>query len=277
MQVAIYIRVSTLDQAREGYSLAAQEKTLRAWCDSHSHIVYNVYADEGISGKDIIHRPAMQQMLDDANNRKFNLILVWALSRFTRSVADLYGTLNMLQKHNVAFTSFTESFDTSSAMGRAMVGVCGVFAQLERELTAERVCAAMAERAAQGKRTASYALGYDRDGKDSFRINPAGAEIIHYIFDKYEEFRSLSAVAECCNLRGYRGLRGCLFTAESIRKILTHSVYCSYNAYHNSLYQGIHPAIISVKQYNHVQRLLARNGAGRKCKHPYTEIRLTNL
>lgn len=279
MRVAIYIRVSTLDQAREGYSLPAQEKALRGWCKEHNHTVYNdaIYADEGISAKDITHRPSMQQMIADAQQHKFDLILVWSLSRFTRSMSDLCSTLALLQKHNIAFASLTESFDTSSATGRLMINILGAFAQMEREQTSERVKFAQAERAAQGKRTASYALGYVRNGKDSFCVNPAGAKIVHYIFDRYEEFRNISAVAECCNLRGFRGLHGCLFTAESIRKVLTRPLYCGYNSYHNSLYQGIHPAIISVKQYNHVQRLLTRNGVGRKCKHPYTEIHLTKL
>ena len=95
MDAAIYIRVSTLDQAREGYSLAAQEYTLRRWCDQNGHNVVAVYADEGISAKDIHHRPAMQQLLLDVKQHKFDMVLVWALSRFTRSVSDLYNCLSI--------------------------------------------------------------------------------------------------------------------------------------------------------------------------------------
>ena len=98
MKVAIYIRVSTEEQAREGYSLAAQERSLREKCSREGWEVYDVYADRGISGKDITHRPAMTTMLDDASRHEFDLILVWALSRFTRSVADLYTTYENLQK-----------------------------------------------------------------------------------------------------------------------------------------------------------------------------------
>ena len=274
MRVAIYIRVSTVDQAREGYSLPAQEKALRTWCKEHKHNVYNdvVYADEGISAKDITHRPAMQQLLDDAQQHKFDSILVWSLSRFTRSMSDLCNTLTVLQRNNIEFISLTESFDTRTAVGRLMVNILGAFAQMEREQTSERVKFAQAERAAQGKRTASYALGYSRDGKDTFCVNPATAKIVRYIFNKYEEFKSLSAVAECCNLSGYRGLCGCVFTAESIRKILTRPLYCGYNVYHGKLYRGSHQAIIEVKQYNHVQRLLDRSRSGRNCKHPYVTI-----
>lgn len=165
MKAAVYIRVSTLDQAREGYSLSAQRKTLTEWCATRGYEVYNVYADEGISAKDITHRPACQAMLEAAYNSEFDIILIWALSRFTRSVADLYDTWDKLQKHNVGVVSCTEGFDTSTPTGRAMMGVLGVFAQMERELTAERVSFALAERASQGKRTCSDVLGYDLDGR----------------------------------------------------------------------------------------------------------------
>ena len=177
-QVAIYIRVSTLDQARDGYSLDAQEKTLRKWCEERKYNVYDLYADKGISGKDIEHRPDINRLLNDAKNGKFDLVLFWALSRFTRSVSDLYSTMEKFQKWNVSMISYTESFDTSTPMGRAMIGVVGVFAQLERELTSERVSAAMLERATQGKRTCSEILGYDLDGKDSFKINKKEAFLL---------------------------------------------------------------------------------------------------
>ena len=138
---ALYIRVSTLDQAREGYSLAAQQAALEAWAAQKSYAT-QLYADEGISGKDIGHRPAMRQMLADVEAGKIAVVAVWALSRLTRSVADLYATLELLAARGVALISHTEGFDTGTPTGRAMMGLLGVFAQMEREITAERVRAA---------------------------------------------------------------------------------------------------------------------------------------
>lgn len=122
---ALYIRVSTLDQAREGYSLAAQQAALEAWAAAHSYAT-QLYADEGISGKDIGHRPAMRQMLADVEAGKITVVAVWALSRLTRSVADLYTTLELLAANGVALISHTEAFDTSTPTGRAMMGLLGV-------------------------------------------------------------------------------------------------------------------------------------------------------
>lgn len=255
---AIYIRVSTLDQAREGYSLDAQEQTLRKWCSDHKYRIYDLYADRGISGKDIDHRPDMIRLMRDAQAGHFNAVVFWALSRFTRSVQDLYSTMTKFQKWNVSMVSYTESFDTSTPMGRAMIGIVGVFAQLERELTGERVSAAMLARAQKGKRTCSEILGYDLKGKDSFSINEKEAEFVRFCFDKYLERKNLTEVAELCRKKGYRGKRGKIPNAYTVSVILTRPQYCGYNTFLDRVYKGNHEPIISVETYNRVQRLLMR-------------------
>ena len=258
LRVAIYIRVSTLDQAREGYSLDAQERTLRKWCADRKHEIYDVYIDPGISGKDIDHRPEMVRLMEDAKNKHFDTVLFWALSRFTRSVSDLYTTMSKFQAWEISLVSYTESFDTSTPMGRAMIGIVGVFAQLERELTSERVSACLAERARQGKRTCNEILGYDLDGRDSFKIIPEEAEYVRFVFDNYLIYKNLSQVAELCRQRGYRGKRGRLPTAYSIQVILSRPQYCGYNTFKGAIYKGNHLPIISVDTYNRVQSLLRR-------------------
>ena len=262
---ALYIRVSTLDQAREGYSLAAQQAALEAWATAHGYAT-QLYADEGISGKDIRHRPAMRQMLADVEAGKIAVVAVWALSRLTRSVADLYAMQDLLVSHNVGLFSHTEGSDTSSPTGRAMMGLLGIFAQWEREVTAERVRDALAERAAQGKRTCHCVLGYDLSGADDLIINPAEAEMVRYIFAKYLEHRSLSAVAELCRIKGYHGKRGRQMCAWSVRIILSRPIYAGYNSWHGQLIKGSHQPLISVADFNRVQRLLANPLTGRKAR-----------
>ena len=258
MRIAIYIRVSTLDQARDGYGLAAQRRALEAWAEAHGYTIVCVYEDAGISGRDIAHRPAMQELLADADAGRYDIILVWSLSRLTRSVADLYNTWERIQLHNIGLISYTESFDASTPTGRAMMGLLGIFAQMEREITAERVRAAMAERAVQGKRTCNEVLGYDLDGTDSLTINEAEAEQVRYIYARYAEYRNLSTVAELCALMGYHGKRGGVFRAEHIKVILTRPVYAGYNSFRGQLYPGLHDPIISHTDYNRIQRMLHR-------------------
>ena len=255
-RVVIYIRVSTIDQAREGYSLAAQRHILEEWAISHGHEVVYVYEDSGISGKDVSHRPAMVRLLEDARLNKFDIVLVWSLSRLTRSVADLYTTWELLKTYHIGLMSYTETFDTNTPAGRAMMGFLGVFAQMEREITAERVKVAMAERAAMGKRTCNEVLGYDLDGSDSLRINENEAERVRYIFDKYIEYQNLSAVAELCALRGYWGKRGRKLKAQHIKTVLTRPIYIGYNSYCGKLYRGNFEPIISERQFERAQKIL---------------------
>lgn len=273
-RVAIYIRVSTLDQAKEGYSLDAQENTLRKWCDDRKYTVYDLYADRGISGKDIEHRPDMNRLLRDAKNGEFDVVLFWALSRFTRSVSDLYHTMENFQKWNVDMISYTESFDTSTPMGRAMIGIVGVFSQLERELTSERVSAALTERAVQGKRTCSEILGYNLKGRDSFKINEEEAEYVRFCFSEYLKRKNLTEVATEARKQGYKGKRGKYPTAYSIQKILTRTQYCGYNIFHGEIYKGNYDPIIDIETYNKTISLLRRQGknVGRKRIDPLIRI-----
>lgn len=266
LRAAIYTRVSTEGQAEEGYSLDSQERLARERCSREGWEVVGVYTDAGISGKDVQHRPAFQRLVQDAVQGQIDVIVFWALSRFTRSVADLYNTWADLGS-DVALISLTEPFDTSTAMGRAMMGMLAVFAQMEREITAERVRAAMLERARQGKRTCNEVLGYDIVGRDQLRINAAEAERVRYIFDRYLEYKCLSAVAELCRLRGYAGKRGRAQKPESIKKILTRPVYAGYNVYKGTLYKGNHEAIVSPRTFNRVQRLLVRQGYKPRTPH----------
>lgn len=255
MTAAIYIRVSTLDQAREGYSLAAQQRVLEEYCAKVGDTVYKVYADEGISGKDIKHRLAFQELIDDVKQQKFNTIYIWALSRFTRSVSDLYKVSELLAEKGIRLVSITEGFDTTTPTGRAMMGVIGVFAQMERELTAERVRLAMSERAKQGKRTCSDVLGYARDGKDGMKIVEDEAIVVRLIFEKYLLYKKLLPVADLLNAMGIRGKRGGTLTAESVRKIICCPIYIGYYRYNGELYKGNFEPIISEKDWHKAQKI----------------------
>lgn len=186
----------------------------------------------------------MRRLVQDAENGCFDIVVFWALSRFTRSAGDLYKTMEKFEKCGVSLASFTETFDTSSPMGRAMIGIMGVFAQMEREITAERVRAAMEVRAAKGLLTVSYMLGYDRVGQ-TLTINEAEAEYVRYAYEQYLIHKNLIEVAKLCNERGYKGKRGKKPTAYTVYVILTRVRYCGYNTYHGDICPGRYPAIIS--------------------------------
>jgi site-specific DNA recombinase len=256
LRAALYIRVSTERQALEGYSIAAQTHNLTRGCEMHGYEVTATYIDEGLSGKDIVHRPGLLKLLAEAKNGQFDVVYFWSLSRLTRSVADLYDIYQKLSKKGVEIRSHTEPIDTTTPVGRAVMGVLVVFAQMEREITSERIYYAMEERARQRKHTAMDTLGYDVvDGE--LKVNVDESERVKYIFEKYLEYKNIAALAELCIAKGYIGKRGGVFSIWTILKVLTRPVYCGYNSFDGALYKGFHEPIISVKIFNKVQELLA--------------------
>lgn len=260
LRAAIYIRVSTSWQAEEGYSLEAQEHLLREYCKGRKMTVTDVYADEGISAKDVNHRPEMQRLLRDATEYKYDLIVVWKLTRFTRSLNDLVNTCELLNQYGVDLVSYSEAFDCSTPSGKMVRNILGTIAQFEREVIGENVLMAMQRKAELGDRTCSGVLGYDLDGKTSLSINETEAEYVRFCFSEYLKRKNLSEVAVEARRLGYHGKRGKIPVAHSILVIITRPIYCGYNSFHGNAYKGNHPPIVSIETYNKVQSLLRRQG-----------------
>ena len=150
-RVFIYVRVSTTQQYEEGYSIPQQIERLQKYCEANEWQVIKVYVEDGHSGG-TMERPALQKMFKEIPKEHPDLILVDKLDRLSRSQFD---TLYMIQKvfdpQGVAFVSRAESFDTSSAFGKAMVGILAVFAELERSRIKERMIDGKEGRAKEGK------------------------------------------------------------------------------------------------------------------------------
>lgn len=269
MKAAIYTRVSTEEQAREGYSLAAQEKVLCDYCKLKNIEVVEVYSDEGISAGTMIKRPAMLRMLKDAKEQKFDVILVWKLTRFSRNLKDILNACDDLEKYGVYLQSFSENFDGKTPAGRLMRGVIGLMGQFEREVLSENVVLGLTERAHGGARTCSQLLGYDVIKGGSMTVNKVEAEIVKFIFSSYLKCKNLTKVAALCREKGYRGKRGRKFDAFKIEVVLTRFVYAGFYNWHNKPLKGDFESIISVKTYNKAQQLLKSQGSiiGRSRKH----------
>lgn len=148
MRVAIYARVSTIDK---GQDPELQIKPLRAYCEARGWALSDEYIDKGISGsKD--KRPELSRLLDAARKRQIDVILVWKLDRFGRSLKHLVTTLEELNGLGISFISYSENIDLSSATGRLMFHIIASMAEFERELIKERVKAGIQNARAKGKR-----------------------------------------------------------------------------------------------------------------------------
>ena len=138
MIAAVYIRVSTEDQAREGFSLGEQKEKLLQLCAFKGYEVFKAYEDAGISAKDMEHRPAFQEMLQDMKDGKINYIVAYKLDRVTRSVRDLEELISQLEKYNCYLVCDRDDVNTSTANGRFFVRMLTVLSQLEIEIVSER-------------------------------------------------------------------------------------------------------------------------------------------
>jgi site-specific DNA recombinase len=253
MKAAIYIRVSTQEQV-ENYSIESQRERLEAFVKAKGWITYETYIDGGYSGSNI-ERPALQKLLKDLH--KIDVVVVYRLDRLSRSQRD---TLSLIEEHfltnNVDFVSITETLDTSTPFGKAMIGILSVFAQLERETITERMRMGLVKRAEAGLRVmgGDYdPAGYKRN-EGLLELVPEEAEHIQKAYDLYEQYHSITKVQKRLKELGYS-----VWRFRRYRDILANRLYCGYVAFAGKYYKGLHEAIITEEQFERVQKLLSRH------------------
>ena len=195
----IYIRVSTEDQAREGFSLGEQEEKLKQLCDYKGYEVYKVYCDAGISAKDMEHRPKFQEMLKDMKDGKINYIVAYKLDRVTRSVRDLEELISQLEKYNTYLVCDRDDVNTSTANGRFFVRMLTVLSQLEIEIVSERTKFGLNGAIKSGHLPGQVALGFRKDGNRKTIIDPATAPIIKRVFDLYLQGKTFLQISNIFN------------------------------------------------------------------------------
>lgn len=186
-RAAVYTRVSTDDQAREGTSLAEQRERLLAFCRSQGWEVHDVYEDDGYSGKDL-DRPAMRRLIQDARDRRFDVVVVYKLDRLSRRQKDVLHLLeDVFEPAGVGFKSAVEPFETTTPFGRATLGMLAVFAQLERDTIQARTEGGKRRRMAEGALVSiprTYGYTYDKAARD-LRVDEEEAQWVRRIFAWY--------------------------------------------------------------------------------------------
>ena len=199
----IYIRVSTEDQAREGFSLAEQKEKLLQLCKFKEYEVFKVYEDAGISAKDMEHRPAFQEMLQDMRNRKINYIVAYKLDRITRSVRDLEELILELEKYNCYLVCDRDDVNTSTANGRFFVRMLTVLSQLEIEIVSERTKFGLNGAIKSSHLPGPAPLGYKKDGNKKTIIDETTKPIIERIFKMYLEGKSFQQISNTLMKKNY--------------------------------------------------------------------------
>lgn len=256
MNVGCYVRVSTQEQYQNGHSIDEQIDRTTKYCAAMRWTVYRVYTDGGQSGA-TMNRPALQQMIQDIKAGHIDKVLVYKLDRLSRSQRDtLFLIEDVFLANHIDFVSMSESFDTSTAFGRAMIGILSVFAQLEREQIRERMTMGKEARAKEGRFNGGrfWPTGYDyRDGE--LIVNDYEAMQVRKIFDLAEQNRPLSGIATDLNNAGMVGRYG-PWCHQSVTRILRSQTYIGKISYGGEWHEGHHEPLVSVDQFNAVQKIL---------------------
>ena len=254
MRVAIYVRVSTDEQAKEGYSIPAQKERLRSFCESQGWEIVQEYIEEGWSAKDL-DRPQMKRLLKDIKKGNIDVVLVYRLDRLTRSVLDLYLLLQTFEKYNVAFRSATEVYDTSTAMGRLFITLVAALAQWERENLAERVKFGIEQMIDEGKKPGGHSpYGYKFDKNFNCTIIEDEANVVRMIYRMYCDGYGYRSIADRLNELGIKPRIAKEWNHISIRDILTNDIYIGTYRWGNKVIHNNHTPIISEALFRKAQK-----------------------
>lgn len=280
-RAAIYARVSTVEQADEGYSIDAQLKILRNICDEKGFELVEEFVDRGISGKDIVNRPGLQAMLQAVEERRLDIVLVWKMNRLSRKITDMLNIVDSLKLYNVEFYSHTDNIDTNTPQGSFQFHIMAAVSEFERKNIAENVKMGMIERAQSGRWNGGVVYGYDiikvRDtmrkrGDTLLEINPAEAEVVRKIFNLYNQGDGYKTIANRLNHEGHKTKHKREHSINGVKTILMNPLYAGYIRYNVRqewstkrrkninpdpvLVKGIHDPIIDERTWKRTQELL---------------------
>lgn len=277
-KAALYIRVSTLYQIDKD-SLPFQKQELTNLAKYVLNIEdYEIFEDAGYSGKNT-DRPAYQRMMSKVRKGEFTHLCVWKIDRISRNLLDFAAMYDELKKYHVTFVSKNEQFDTSSAMGEAMLKIILVFAELERKLTSERVTGIMLDRATKGLwNGARMPVGYKWNDEKKFpEPDPDEVKIVRLIFDMYEECKSSLQISRYLNNNGVKSKRGGQWTSKLVHDIIRNPFYIGTYRYNLRasgrgplksedewiIRENNHEGIIEKAQFERCNSIMDTNGVNR--------------
>lgn len=288
LRCAVYTRKSTEDGLEQEFnSLDAQYEACAAYALSQQHeggvLAKERYDDGGFSGGNM-DRPGLKRLLADIEAGRVDIVLLYKIDRLTRSLADFAKIVEVMDGAGASFVSITQSFNTTTSMGRLTLNMLLSFAQFEREVTGERI----RDKIAASKKKGIWMggpvpLSYDvRDRK--LVVNDAEAEQVRHIMRRYLALGNVPALAEGLNAQGYRtkvqrrnsGLHkgGCIFRRGTLYHLLSNRIYRGMIVHKGKAYAGEHDAIVDEDLWDRVPAQLAENacGSSRRKRHQHPSL-----
>ena len=257
IRVVLYVRVSSKEQADEGYSIGEQIERLEKYADAMKWEIVKTFVDPGYSGGNT-DRPGLKEMIKEIEKGGIDKVVVYKLDRLSRSQLDtLYLIEKIFLANNTDFVSMSENFDTSTPFGRAMIGILAVFAQLEREQIKERTMIGKEARAKEGKwKGGPEPIGYDYNvAKDLLEINEYEAMQIRELFDLFIKGIPLRSIERIFKDKGYTHKYG-EWDSKSARRTVKNKMYAGYIRYRDTYFKADHEPIISEETFEQSQEVL---------------------
>ena len=263
-RAALYARVSTEEQAQEGYSLDAQLQVMRDYCEINEFQVVAEYVDDGYSGRST-RRKAYQEMFLPENREKWDILVVMKMDRIHRNSRNFMDMMDDLAKHHQQFVSAYDRIDTSNAVGRFVMDMVQRIAQLESEQIGERTYMGMREKAEEGAGILGFnaPFGYEFDEDHELVIIDDEADTVVEIYDLYLSGMGMDDIAYRLNSMGVLTRKGNPWNKYNLRTILHNPTYAGYLHWEENLWKGDHEPIISPEEFNRVQSVM-----GSKIKNP---------
>jgi len=266
VRAALYTRVSTDDQAREGFSLQAQKERLEDYCEAQGWEVMGHYIDDGHSGRNI-RRPAYQRMMEERD--RWDTILVLKMDRIHRNSKNFMIMMERLEQWGKGFTSMQESLDTSTAVGRFVVDIIQRIAQLESEQIGERTYMGMRQKAESGNGMLGFEPPFGYRLEDGILVQePEESQVVAGIFQSYLSRTTMDMISRGLNGESVLTRRNNHWTVHSVSRILHNPVYAGFMRWDGLLIKGGHQPIIELETYDRVQQLIAsriKNPRHRRC------------
>ena len=244
---AIYVRVSTQDQAQHGFSLDAQQEALENYAKALGYEIHKIYRDEGKSAKDL-KRPQMIELLKDAEAQKFSSIFIYKLDRFSRSLKDLILTIDQLKQWNIDFVSLQDKIETASASGKLMFHIISAFAEFERNIIGDRTKFGMERKAKEGGFIAKAPRGYKLVDKEL--VPDENSDEITQIFQHF--LNSNISLTQLAKMYG--------MTPAGMKKLLKNTTYIGKIKFIDQETDGQHKPIVDKQLFEHVQEKIKNLG-----------------
>ena len=268
IRAALYARVSTEEQADQGYSLAAQLQMLRDFCEVFEMDIAGEYVDDGYSGTNT-RRPAYRRMFSPDERQRWDALVVIKMDRIHRNSKNFMLMIEDLSKNGQSFFSTTERIDTTTAVGRFAMDVIQRIAQLESEQIGERTKFGMIQKAEQKDGIMGFQPPYGYSIADDELISiPEEQIVVKRIFGSYLENSTLDEIASELNSSFIRTRNGNQWNKYNLRNILHNPVYAGYMHWEEHLIGHHADCPVSVDEYNQVQRLMASKTRGAKKNLP---------